>query len=68
MIEAISLAIITAALYYTVTKIDGLDRRLDRLTIQFEKLEANLPKRSSDRSNNGEPEPLYYSPNSGIDL
>lgn len=67
MLEAIALTIITTTLFYTVNKIDGLDKRLDNLAIQLERLEMKLPRRRDDRSNT-EPEPLYYSPNSGINL
>lgn len=68
MLEAIALAVITSSLYYTVTKIDGLDHRLDKLALQLEKLEAKLPKRKDDRSYPSDNDPIYYSPNSGVDL
>lgn len=66
MIEAIALAIITSTLFYAVTRIDGLDRRIDRLVLQLEKLEALTPKRRTDRPSDREIP--YYSPNSGIEL
>jgi hypothetical protein len=66
MIEAIALGIISTALYYTVSKIDGLDRRIDRLCLQLERLELSIPKRSTDKERDFTKP--YYSPNSGIEL
>lgn len=62
-IDAIAISIIGSLIFYSIKRIDEMDKRvderLDALDHRLTHFESLLPKRKSDR---------YYSENSGIEM
>jgi hypothetical protein len=71
-IEVIATSVLTGLMIYLIQKVDNLsdklDRRLDNVETRLTAIEAIAPKRRKGDRFNADPEPIYYSPNSGIEL
>lgn len=78
-LEVIAASVLASLMIYLIQKVDKLsdklDRRSDKLDSRLDDhenrlttIEAIVPKRRKGDRTNADPDPIYYSPNSGIEL